>query len=146
MGTLVYNGYNVINHEQVHRIKCTKCGKRFGNDVAMWNLLEYQHTIKKIIYEFFFFKNPLKGVAIKRGIPPEMLSRFKKSFVSQVYQQNKEIIEHRQKPFARGIMFADETSASASITTFCRSFSSLSVRNSLIWCSISIWWENLTKA
>lgn len=88
---------------------CSKCGKRFGNDLLMWNLLEYQQVIKKIIYELFFFKNPLKGVAIKRGIPPEMLSRFKKSFVSQVYQQNEKIIEHKQKPLARGVMFADET-------------------------------------
>jgi len=109
LGTLVYNGYNIVNHKQVHRIMCTKCRKRFGNDVSMWNLLEYQQAIKKIIYELFFFKNPLKGVAINREIPPEMLSRFKKSFVSQVYQQNKKIIEHRQKPLARGVMLADET-------------------------------------
>ena len=75
----------------------------------MWNLLEYQQAIKKILYELFFFKNPLKGVAIKRGIPPEMLSRFKKSFVSQVYQQNEKILEHKQKPLTRGVMLADET-------------------------------------
>jgi hypothetical protein len=109
LGTLVYNGYNIVNHKRIHRIICTKCRKRFGNDVSMWNLLEYQQAIKKIIYELFFFKNPLKGVAIKWGIRPEMLSRFKKSFVSQMYQQNKKIIEHRQKPLARGVMLADET-------------------------------------
>ena len=109
LGTLVYNGYNTVNNKRIHRMMCIKCKKRFGNDVAMWNLIEYQQIIKKIVYELFFFKNPLKGVAIKWGIPPEMLSRFKKSFVSQVYQQNKKIIEHRQKPLARGVMLADET-------------------------------------
>jgi len=109
LGTLVYNGYNKVSNKQTRRIMCTKCKKRFGNDMAMWNLLEYQQKIKKIVYELFFFKNPLKGVAIKWGIPPEMLSRFKKSFVSQVYQQNKKIIEHKRKPLARGVMLADET-------------------------------------
>jgi len=72
-------------------------------------LLQYQQKIKKILYELFILKYPSKGVAIRWGIPPEMLSRFKKSFVSQVFQQNAEIIEHELKALPRGVMFADET-------------------------------------
>lgn len=48
-------------------------------------------------------------MAIRWGIPPEMLSRFKKSFVSQIFQQNAEIIEHELKTLPRGAMLADET-------------------------------------
>ncbi|GAG80850.1 unnamed protein product, partial [marine sediment metagenome] len=109
LGTLIYNGYNTVGNKRFHRVKCTKCNKRFGNDVVAWDLLQYQQKIKKILYELFILKYPLKGAAIRWGIPPEMLSRFRKSFVSQVFQQNAEIIEHELKALPRGVMFADET-------------------------------------
>ena len=72
-------------------------------------MLQYQQKIKKILYELFILKYPLKGIAIRWGISPEMLSRFKKTFVSQVFQQNAEIIEHELKTLPRGVMLADET-------------------------------------
>jgi len=75
----------------------------------VWNLLVYQQKIKKILYELFILKHPLKGVALRWGIPPEMLSRFRKSFVSQVFQQNSELIEQKVKDLPRGVMLADET-------------------------------------
>ncbi len=109
LGTLTYNGYNTIKNRKARRIKCSKCGKRFGNDVKMKDLLNYQQKIKKILYEIFIFKYPLKGIAIRWGIAPEVLSRFKKSFVSQVFQQNAELIEHEIKKIPRGVMLADET-------------------------------------
>ncbi len=109
LGTLVYNGYNTTENKRFHRVKCNKCSKRFGNDVVVWNLLQYQQKIKKILYELFILKYPLKGVALRWGIPPEMLSRFKKSFVSQVFQQNSELIEQKVKDLPRGVMLADET-------------------------------------
>ena len=74
LGTLVYNGYNMVRNKKIRRIKCTKCNKRFGNDVVAWDLLQYQQKIKKILYELFILKYPLKGIAIRWGIPPEMLS------------------------------------------------------------------------
>ena len=42
LGTLAYNGYNIMKDESLHRIKCLTCGKRFGRDIEMWNLLSYQ--------------------------------------------------------------------------------------------------------
>ena len=107
LGTLVYNGFNIVGNKRFHRVKCTKCKKRFGNEVVAWNLLQYQQKIKKILYELFILKYPTKGVAIRWGIPPEMLSRFKKSFVSNVFQQNANIIEHEIKPLPRGVMLVE---------------------------------------
>ena len=109
VGTLVYDGYNEGACEQNHRIKCTKCGKRFGNDVDSWDLLLYQQKIKMILYELFVLKYPLTGVAKRWEITQEKLSQFKKSFVSQVFQQNLELIEQKLKALPRGIMLADET-------------------------------------
>jgi len=109
LGTLVYNGYNKVGNKIFHRVKCTKCKKRFGNNVVAWDLLQYQQKIKRILYELFILKYPIKGVALRWGIPPEMLSRFKKNFVSQLFQQNSELIEQKLKALPRGVMFADET-------------------------------------
>lgn len=39
IGFLVYDGFNDLNHKRDHRVKCIKCGKRFGNDMNIWNLL-----------------------------------------------------------------------------------------------------------
>ncbi len=86
-----------------------KCGKRFGNDVNTWDLLSYQQKIKMILYELFILKYPLTGVAKRWGITQEKLSQFKKSFVSQVFQQNSELIEQKLKALPRGIMLGDET-------------------------------------
>jgi len=62
-GLFVYNGYNKLENEKPHRVKCIKCGKRFGNDVDAWKLLTYQEKIKMILYELFILKYPLTGVA-----------------------------------------------------------------------------------
>jgi len=45
IGSFVYGGFNDLNHKNRHRIKSTKCGKRFGNDVEVWNLLLYQQKL-----------------------------------------------------------------------------------------------------
>ncbi len=68
----------------------------------------YPNLNEKIRIDFFL-KYPLKGVALRWGIPPEILSRFKKTFVSQVFQQNSELIEQKVKSLPRGLMIADET-------------------------------------
>jgi len=109
LGTFAYNGFNIIKNEKIHRIKCSKCGKRFGNDVEMWNLLSYQQMIKMILYELFILKYPLTGVAIRWGITQEKLSQFKKSFVLQVFQQNSQLIEQKLKALPRGVILGDET-------------------------------------
>ena len=108
-GLFVYNGYNKLENEKPHRVRCIKCGKRFGNDVDAWKLLTYQEKIKMILYELFILKYPLTGVAKRWGITQEKLSQFKKSFVSQVFQQNSELIEKKLKALPRGVMLADET-------------------------------------
>lgn len=63
LGTLAYNGFNNLEDGRPHRVKYLTCGKRFGNDIEMWNLLNYQKKIKMIIYELFDLKYPLTGVA-----------------------------------------------------------------------------------
>ncbi|GAH37012.1 unnamed protein product, partial [marine sediment metagenome] len=109
LGSLVWDGFSTPKHKKDHRIKCSKCGKRFGNDLEMRNLLLYQEMIKKILYELFIFKYPLSGVAIRWEITQQKLSQFKKSFVLQVFQQNSELIEQKIKALPRGVILGDET-------------------------------------
>ncbi len=109
IGSITWDGFNTLEHKQDHRIQCSQCGKRFGNDVEMWNLLVYQQKIKMILYELFFYKDPLTGVAIRWEIPQDKLSKFKKSFVLQVIQQNSEVIEQKIKALPRGVILGDET-------------------------------------
>ena len=109
LGSITWDGFNMIRHEKNHRVQCSKCGKRFGKDVDMWNLLLYQEKIKKIVYELFVYKYPLTGVAKRWGIIQQKLSQFKKSFVTQVFQQNSEIIEQKIKDLPNGVMLGDET-------------------------------------
>ena len=99
LGSLAHDSFNELEHEGGHRTRCIGRGKRLGNDVDMWDLLQYQQKIKKILYELFIFKYPLTGVAKRWGIPQNKLSRFKKSLVSQVFEQNAEKIEHDIKNF-----------------------------------------------
>ena len=108
-GTIRWDGYNTTLNKKEHRIKCSKCGKRFGNDLEMWNLLSYQQMIKMILYELFILKYPLTGVTKRWGIPQDKLSKFKKSFISYDFQQNSEIIEHKIKALPKGIILGDET-------------------------------------
>jgi len=109
IGSIIWDGFNTSKHKKDHRIQCSQCGKRFGNDVEMWNLLEYQEKIKKILYELFHFNYPLTGVAIRWQIPQHKLSEFKKSFVLQVFQQNSDVIEQKIKALPRGVILGDET-------------------------------------
>ncbi len=109
IGSLVWDGFNSIGPERDHRIQCSQCGKRFGNDLLMIDLLLYQEKIKKILYELFIFNYPLTGVAIRWGIKQQKLSQFKKEFVSQVFQQNSELIEQKLKALPRGVILGDET-------------------------------------
>ncbi len=109
LGTITWDGFNSLEHKKDHRIQCSKCEKRFGNDLDMWNLLLYQEKIKKILYELFVYKYPLIGVAKRWGIIQQKLSQFKKSFVMQVFQQNSEIIEQKCKDLPNGVMLGDET-------------------------------------
>ena len=74
VGSLVWDGFNGVGSEKDHRIQCSRCGKRFGNDLEMWNLLSYQQKIKKILYELFILKYPLTGVAIRWEIIEQKLS------------------------------------------------------------------------
>ena len=109
LGSITWDGFNTIKHDKDHRVQCSKCGKRFGNDIDMWNLLIYQERIKKIVYELFVYKYPLTGVANRWGIIQQKLSQSKKSFVLQVFQQNSEIIEQKCKDLPRGVILGDET-------------------------------------
>ncbi len=74
VNSLVWDGFNDIDPEEDHRVKCSKCGKRFGNALEMWNLLSYQQKIKMILYELFILKYPLIGVAIRWNITQQKLS------------------------------------------------------------------------
>ena len=109
LGTITYNGFNTLEAERAHRIKCSKCEKRYGKDIEMRDLLLYQENIKMILYELFILNYPLTGVAIQWGIPQDKLSKFKKSFVLQVFQQNSEVIEQKLKALPRGVILGDET-------------------------------------
>jgi hypothetical protein len=109
IGSITWDGFNSSEHKKDHRIKCSQCGKRFGKDIEMINLLLYQEKIKKILYELFILKYPLTGVAIRWGIPQDKLSKFKKSFVLQVIQQNSDVIEQKIKALPRGVILGDET-------------------------------------
>ena len=109
VGSITWDGFNTSKHNKEHRIQCSQCRKRFGNDLLMINLLLYQEKIKKILYELFHFNYPLTGVAIRWEIPQHKLSEFKKSFVLQVFQQNSEVIEQKIKALPRGVMLGDET-------------------------------------
>ncbi len=109
VGSIIWDGFNTLENKKKHRVQCSQCGKRFGNALEMWNLLLYQEKIKKILYELIFYKYPLTGVATRWGIPQDKLSKFKKSFVLQIFQQNSEIIEQKIKALPRGVMLGDET-------------------------------------
>ncbi len=75
----------------------------------MLNLLLYQEKIKKILYELFILKYPLTGIAIRWKVPQDKLSKFKRSFILHVFQQNSEVIEQKLKALPRGVIFGDET-------------------------------------
>ena len=109
IGSITWDGFNISKHKENHRIQCSQCGKRFGNDVDTWNLLLYQQKIKMILYELFDLKYPLTGIAIRWGIPQDKLNKFKKSFILQVFQQNSELIEQKIKALPRGVILGDET-------------------------------------
>ena len=109
VGSITWDGFNTSEHNKDHRIQCSQCGKRFGKDLDMIELLLYQEKIKKIFYELFFYKYPLTGIATRWQIPQDKLSKFKKSFVLQVFQQNSEIIEQKTKDLPRGVILGDET-------------------------------------
>ena len=109
LGSITWDGFNNPERKIEHRIQCSQCGKRFGNDLLMIDLLLYQEKIKKILYELFHFNYPLTGVAVRWQIPQHKLSEFKKSFVLQVFQQNSEVIEQKIKALPRGVILGDET-------------------------------------
>lgn len=109
IGSLRYNGYNKSSTGKTHRIKCVMCGKRFGKETDNYDLLVYQQKIRKIIYEMFILTTNLKSIAVRWGIRPEMLSRFKKKLVQQIYLQNYEKIEEKLKSLPKGIILGDET-------------------------------------
>lgn len=109
VGSITWDGFNTSKNNRDHRIQCSQCGKRFGKDLDMIELLLYQDKIKKILYELFFYKYPLTGIATRWQIPQDKLSKFKKSFVLQVFEQNSEIIEQKIKALPRGVMLGDET-------------------------------------
>ncbi len=69
ISSIIWNGFNTSEPEKYHRIQCSQCGKRFGNDLEMIKLLLYQEKIKKILYELFILKYPLTGITIRWGVP-----------------------------------------------------------------------------
>ena len=109
VGSITWDGFSTSEHEKNHRIQCSQCGKRFGKNIEMIELLLYQEKIKRILYELFFYKYPLVGIATRWEVPQDKLSKFKKSFVLQVFQQNSEIIEQKIKALPRGVILGDET-------------------------------------
>ncbi len=109
IGSITWDGFNSLEYKNEHRVQCSICRKRFGKDIEMLNLLLYQEKIKKILYELFILKYPLTGIAIRWEVPQDKLSKFKRSFVLQVFQQNSEVIEQKLKALPRGVIFGDET-------------------------------------
>jgi len=59
--------------------------------------------IYKYYWRIIILKFPLTGVGKQK------LSQFRKSFVSQVFQQNSEVIEQKLKALPRGVILGDET-------------------------------------
>lgn len=108
-GTLIYNGYNRTKNGIIHRVICSRCGKRFGSPVTPYELMLYQEKLKKVIYEMLFLRTPQRSISVRYKIRPEMLSRFKKLCIHAIYTQNRENIESIEKPLPRGIIFGDET-------------------------------------
>lgn len=109
LGHITGNGYGNGKRRATQRLRCGKCGKRFGSGQTLYNLLDYQQKIKKIAYELFLYKYPLSGVARRWGIPQDKLSRFFKDLVTRAFEQNTEFIERELKSLPRGMMVADET-------------------------------------
>ncbi len=77
LGSFGLDGFNNLKYKRNHRVIYSKCGKRFGKDIEIWNLLSYQQIIKMILYELFILKYALTGVAKRGGTPQQKLSQFK---------------------------------------------------------------------
>ena len=109
IGALEHNGSNYVKGGHTQRVKCAKCGKRFGTPVTPWELLEYECKIKTILYELFSLGYPLSGLARAWQVPEEKLSRFKKKVVRLALEQNPDLIEARADSLPGGLVLGDET-------------------------------------
>ena len=56
IGFIIWDGFNTSKHKNNHRIRCSQCGKLFGKDIEMIELLLYQEKVKIMLYELFFYK------------------------------------------------------------------------------------------
>lgn len=108
-GTLTFDGFNNKDGKQDQRVHCSQCGKRFGNNIDTYKLLVYQTKLKKVVNELFLLKNPQKGIAKRKKMDRGALCRFKKRFVEETYEQNKNLLESTLKGLPQGLMIGDET-------------------------------------
>jgi hypothetical protein len=109
LGYLTKDGIHNENTDGVQRVKCSKCGKRFGREVNALELLDYQYKIKMVLHELFFEGCIQTNMEKRWGIPQTSLSKFKKSFVEETFNQKPDLVIGEPKELPQGLVYGDET-------------------------------------
>lgn len=109
LGFLVKDGMNSDQSEMKQRWRCQKCDKRFGTDVNEWNLLEYKYKVQLFLYELFIEGCKQVNLAKRWQIPQNKISRFKKNYVTALFEQHPRLIIDKNKPLRYGLIYGDET-------------------------------------
>ena len=109
LGYLVKDGLGSNSVRKNQRVKCVRCGKRFGNRVNEFELNDYHRKVQEILYDIFLEGSQQLKMEKRWGIPQPKISRFKRSFVEQVFEQIPDLVLKRSKKLPRGLMYADET-------------------------------------
>lgn len=109
LGYLVHDGFNQTKAGKIQRVKCSRCKKRFGNDIQIRQLFEYQSNLKKLLYDIFFAKLEQKEINKRYGIPQAQVSAFKKDYVRCITKQHPNLFKTSHKTLPKGIINADET-------------------------------------
>lgn len=109
LGFLVKDGFNYVNGNQIQRVRCSNCGKRFGIDIRIQDLQFYQMQMQRLVYNLFFAHNRQKEMESRWHIPQTKLSRFKRQFVAQLLHNYPDLFQTNTKHLPKNVMFADET-------------------------------------
>ena len=108
-GYLVKDGHHLYPSQIIQRVKCSRCGKRFGNTVNEWNLYEYKIKLMHILYELFFEGCKQSKMSKRWSIPQSKLSSFKRKFVETIFQQHPKLVNYISHTLPRGVIYGDET-------------------------------------
>ncbi len=109
IGFFVKDGTNSSNSSTTQRFKCQKCDKRFGNNINEWKLIEYNYKLQILLYEIFIEGCKQVNLSKRWGIPQEMISRFKKRYITQVFEQHPRLLNVENKHLKYGVIYGDET-------------------------------------